>query len=117
MTEESFVGEGKLKLIVTDNNRADDEEKQKHSDFNLRIYSLQKLISASPLKARCFPVYEDQLKLLCLENALKIGQIRDPSKQGVEIAKMWHVMSVSLGDLNSNKIALWSKHPLGWTLA
>ncbi len=54
---------------------------------------------------------------MCLENALKMGQMKDSSRQGVEIAKMWHVMSVSLGDLNSSKIALWSKHPLGWTLA
>jgi hypothetical protein len=46
-----------------------------------------------------------------------MSKIYDPTKQGADIAKMWHVMSVSLGDLNSNKKALWSKHPLGWTLA
>jgi len=30
---------------------------------------------------------------------------------------MWQVLSVSLGDLNNTKKALWSKHPLGWSLA
>lgn len=52
---------------------ADDEEKfgKRDSDFNLRIYSLQKLFNQSPWIAKKFPLYEDSLKVLCLENSLK----------------------------------------------
>lgn len=98
---------------MTKFDRADDEEKVGGlSDFNLRIYPLQKLVCSSTRVAREFPIYDDQLKLVCLENALRMGRFEQ-----TEAAKMWQVLSISLGDLNSKKKQLWSSHPLGWTLA
>jgi hypothetical protein len=58
------------------------------------------------------PIYDEQLKLLCLENS-----VRSMTLGSSETAKMWQLMSISLGDLNSEKKTLWSKHPLGWSLA
>jgi hypothetical protein len=62
-----------LKFLKIDElQRADDEDKMgNQSDFNLRIYPLQKLSASTTATAKSAPVYDNQMKLLCLENALR----------------------------------------------
>ena len=98
----------------------DDEEKfGKRGDFfSLRIYGLQKLYNQNLKIAQITPIYEDSLKLLCLENSLRFTTIASHQcHKAMQLAKMWQILSISLGDLNNQKKTIWSTHPLGWGLA
>jgi hypothetical protein len=70
---------------------ADDEEKfgKRGNFFSLRIYSLQKFLNQNLKIAQITPIYEDSLKLLCLENSLRFTTIANNCQKALQLAKMW----------------------------
>jgi len=63
---------------------------------------MQHLFRPNPRIARNFALYDEHLKLHCLENSIKFSNQSNHNKEkSAELAHIWQMVSVCLGDLNT----------------